>query len=468
MTVGSWTYGLVVFALCLLGAASTGSISLGHADEQAPNIDGAEESPGASEDSQGASDEASEGPFAPETGLLPTATSIALFEHRAAASPIDVRSRLMLGRLYLRKAREEDDFSSYERAEALFREAYALEPASRSARLFLSESLQAQHRFAEALDVALTVREEAPEDPKTIAIVGDALLDLGRYDEAAEAYEKLASKSRAPAVLARVAHLAELRGQTDQAVAAVEEAVRHESDEGRPASSVAWYRWRLGSILWKAGRRDAAAEQFVAALELSPGDAQSMAGLAAVRAAQGRTDEAIALYEKAVGILPAPPLVVQYGDLLKRLGRDAEAAEVYAELDASIDEEAASSAGKAHRREASRIFSARGVRSEQALEFARYDFETRQDVQAHETLAWALYRNEKYDEAAASMEQALAVGTQDPVLFFRAGMIAARRGEDQKAIDLLTRALKIDPEFAPLESVEAKETLEKLSSAGAD
>jgi tetratricopeptide (TPR) repeat protein len=391
-----------------------------------------------------------------------------MFERRVAASAGDTASRITLGQLYLRQAREDDDFSAYERAEALFRETLERDPKSRAARLFLSEALQAQHRFAEALDAIEVDLKETPEDPKTLAVAGDALLELGRYDEAAEAYGKLAEQSQAPAVLARTAHLAEMRGQTDAAVAAIEEAVRREVEEGRPADSVAWYRWRLGSILSKAGRKDAAAEQFLLAMELSPGDAQAMAGLAAVRAAQGRTDEAVELYEQAVGILPAPPLVVQYGDLLKRLGREADAAEVYAELDASIDEEAASSAGKAHRREASRIYSARGVRSEQALEFARYDAETRQDVYAHDTLAWALYRNGKFDEAQQAIAQALEPGTQDPLLFFHAGMIAFQRKDFARAEELLAQALKIDPAFAPLEAVEAEATLAALPADRAE
>ncbi|HEV7280122.1 MAG TPA: tetratricopeptide repeat protein [Pirellulaceae bacterium] len=469
MIFGTRRRGFSTCLLCSAFAAFAGSLSIARSDEPSPAGEGptTEAKEVAGESGEAPADER-EFRFEPKSGLLPTARSIAMFERRVAASDVDTGSRITLGRLYLRKAKEDDDFSAFERAEALFREVLVLESESRTARLFLSEALQAQHRFGEALEVAEVVLKETPDDPKTLGVVGDARLELGRYDEAAEAYELLAEKSQAPPVLARTAHLAEMRGQTDIAIAAIEEAVQREVEEGRPVDSIAWYRWRLGSILWKAGRRDAAAEQFLLALELSPDDAQSMAGLAAVRAAQGRTDEAVELYEKAVEILPAPPLVVQYGDLLMRLGRDSDAAELYAELDASIDEEAASSAGKAHRREASRIFSARGVRSEQALEFARYDVETRQDVYAHDTLAWALYRNGNFDEAQEAIAKALEPGTQDPLLFFRAGMIAFHRDDLASAKDYLTRALKIDPAFAPLEAVEAKATLEKISSVAAE
>ena len=66
---------------------------------------------------------------------------------------------------------------------------------------------------------------------------------------------------------------------------------------------------------------------------------------------------------------------------------------------------------------------------------------------AHDVLAWALYKNGEFTGAAAEMNQALSLGTQDAHLLFHAGMIFSRAGELDRGRELIKQALKVNPRY---------------------
>ena len=93
---------------------------------------------------------------------------------------------------------------------------------------------------------------------------------------------------------------------------------------------------------------------------------------------------------------------------------------------------------------------------------ARADLAVRGDVYAHDTLAWALLAAGEVEEAEAEMRRALAVGTQDALLGFHAGMIAAAAGRTADAIALLEAALERNPGFDLVGADRARTTLVEL------
>jgi tetratricopeptide (TPR) repeat protein len=87
----------------------------------------------------------------------------------------------------------------------------------------------------------------------------------------------------------------------------------------------------------------------------------------------------------------------------------------------------------------------------------------RHDIYTWDTLAWALFRNNRQDEAAAAIKEALGLGTKDALLLFHAGMIYERIGDNEKAVDYLDRAIALNPQFHLLFADLARATLQKLS-----
>ena len=147
------------------------------------------------------------------------AEAIELFELRVKAYPSDHTSFATLGDLYESKGRETDDLAWFARAEMALRRALELFPEYARAKVSLAVVLCDRHKFGEALEVAQAVLKANPRNIDALATVGDAQLELGRYTEAEQSLRALVQRlpDSAPA-LARLAHLEELKGRTDDAL----------------------------------------------------------------------------------------------------------------------------------------------------------------------------------------------------------------------------------------------------------
>ena len=91
--------------------------------------------------------------------------------------------------------------------------------------------------------------------------------------------------------------------------------------------------------------------------------------------------------------------------------------------------------------------------------FARYP-----SVKAADVLAWTLYQSGDYATAQEASREALRLGTEDALMLFHAGMIEARLGETTAAVDLLQRALRLNPHFSVRYAELARETLRGLGA----
>ena len=82
-----------------------------------------------------------------------------------------------------------------------------------------------------------------------------------------------------------------------------------------------------------------------------------------------------------------------------------------------------------YNRELSAFYADHDIHPKEALELARKEFEVRHDIYTWDNLAWALYRNNRQQEAAAAMKEALSLDTKDALLLFsrRHDIRASRR-----------------------------------------
>ncbi len=393
--------------------------------------------------------------------MLTTAESVRLFQQRVERNPRDYLSYTVLGRLYLRQAREEGDEGAYAGAEEMLRRALEINPGHASARTYLAVALHAQHRFSAALEEARQALWEKPGNTLALAAIGDAQLELGRYDEAAATYAELERASPSPPVWARLAHLAELNGRPAEARELLQRALAEQREGGDSAADSAWYEFRLGDLEFKAGRLSQADQHYSAALAARADELPAMIGLSRVWAAQDRVPEAIVLLERVVAVTPHFDLIAELADLHALSGNEADASEHMARaksLAAEIDDVALEA------RHLALFYADHDIEPSRAVELARADVQARQEVYAWDTLGWALYRSGELDEAAECARQALRLGTQDAVLYFHAGMIDARRGERDQAREHLRRAHEINPGFSILHRAVLRQTLEELAA----
>jgi tetratricopeptide (TPR) repeat protein len=99
---------------------------------------------------------------------------------------------------------------------------------------------------------------------------------------------------------------------------------------------------------------------------------------------------------------------------------------------------------------------------ERALGFAEAAYEATPSVRAADARAWALHRLGRDREAQRSSDEALRLGSLDPLFRFHAGAIAAALGDDDAARHDLELALSTDAGFSATHAAEAHRLLGTL------
>jgi tetratricopeptide (TPR) repeat protein len=391
-------------------------------------------------------------------GTRSTDEIVELWSTRVDSHPADYLSRVHLANALMVKARDTGDLELYEQAEAVARQALNLNPRYPSALLALSAARSAQHDFRSARDLADRVHEADANHSGALAAVADADLELGNYAAAADGYRRLAMRERSAPVVARLARLAFIEGRPREAVALSAEAVELARQAGLRGRSASFYSFQLAHHLHDSGEIDAAAAVLEDLLAGDPRHLGSRELLAKVRVSQGRLDVAAAVYEALLEQTPAADLHGALSAVLRALG-DEERARRHEALALEV---AAQTAGRfpAERRHLAGLYAR--LDPSRAVTLAREDLETRHDVYAWDTLAWALYNTGDHEAAAAAADRALALGTRSAELLYHAGLIRAATGDDVEARSLLTTALEINPRFDVVEAPRATAVLAAL------
>jgi tetratricopeptide (TPR) repeat protein len=374
-----------------------------------------------------------------------TGTSVDLARLEAAVHerPADVAALTRLGLAYQQRWRETADASYLPRAGEALRRARRL--ARRDALVVTGQGLLAltRHDFRRALALGRLARELAPGTARPYGLVGDALLELGRYGEAFAAFDRMAALKPSLAAYARIAYGRELIGNVDGAVAAMRLAL--DSTGGSPEPT-AWTHVELAKLHLGRGELRRAESHFRAALAVFPGYPFAYDGLARVEAARGRLQRAVALERRAVAAVPLPQFVSELGDLLERTGQRAEATRQRRTV-AAIDRLLA--AGGIRTDLESTLYDVdHGVRTGEAVARARGARAARPSIYGDDLVAWTLARAGRCDEALPWSRRALRLGTQDALLFFHRGMIERCLGRGEEARAWLRRALALNPAFS--------------------
>jgi tetratricopeptide (TPR) repeat protein len=390
----------------------------------------------------------------------PVGETIKFFQERIKADPQDAVSYTLLAEQFIRQARETGDATGYQRAEAALQESIRLLPNYAPAKTYLASVYYAQHEFILALELAQRVYDENPKATDALLIIGDAQLALGNYQQADLAYQELILREDAPAVLARLAAFEELMGDPQQALDLMRRAAYHALKVGGTRESVAWYVLRVGDLYYNMGQIKHARRYYEAALRVFETYHLALAGLGKVSAAQGNYEQAIGYYQQAVEIVPQPDYLAALGDLYTITGQPERARAQYRTVEhigklAEFNQQI-------YNRQLANFYSDHDLQLEEALRLALAELEFRKDVYGYDAAAWAYYKHGKFARAQAMMEQAMRLGTRDALLYYHAGMIALKLGDQAQAQDYLEEALSINPYFSILHAGEARSTLEKL------
>ena len=393
---------------------------------------------------------------------LPTDQAILISRRQIQRRPESAAGYVRLGDAYIQKSRQTGDLSYLTLAEQALRRALDLAPENAGAVRHLAYVFASRHEFRQAAALARKAIGLDPGDSHSHGVLGDALLELGEYDAAAQAFDTMMRLDGSLYSLSRRSGLSSVRGDYDRAVAELREAIEAGRTSGEPPESIAWAQWQLGAEHFGVGRLELAETQYVEALRTFPGYYRALAGLAQVRAAQQRHDDAIDLYRRALAAIPLPEYAGALGDLYTRLGRPDEARKQYALVESIGQLNAVNQV--VYNRELASFHADHDMKLDEAVQAARTELEVRRDIHGYDALAWALYKAGKLEDALAPMTEALRLGTRDARLFFHAGMIHRGLGHTEQARTFLARALSTNPHFHILHSAVAERVLKELDT----
>ena len=368
-----------------------------------------------------------------------------------------------LGDAFMQKARETADLSYYGRAEQAFEQARTLDAGSAEALVGLAWVQSARHEFERSTEWARKALAVDPTSAAAYGLLGDAALELGDYDLAAEHYQKMLDLRPDISAYSRSAHFLFVIGDVRRATWVMDRAIK----AGAPyPENTAWCRAQLALMHLATGNLGAAEQIVEQAMAWAPSNYHVLFAQGRVRAARANYAGAIDAYRRASAIAPQHEVVVALGRLYA-VTDDPKSAEQQWALVETIDRlnKANGVTGDA---QLARFLADRERRLPEALAIAEREFKRRPNVFAADALAWAYYKNGRYTDARRLSAKALAHRTPDASFLYHSGMIHARLGERATAQRHLAQALSLNPAFDPIDAPTAVATLAELGGKAPD
>jgi tetratricopeptide (TPR) repeat protein len=387
-------------------------------------------------------------------------STIASLQVRLKRLPTDSASWASLGAAYIQQARVTGDPSYYAKAAGVLRRSLQEQPDDNAVALTGQAALAAaRHDFGRALRLARASRQINRFSSVNQGMLVDALVELGRYDQALRAARRMVNLKPAVPSYTRVSYLYELRGDLVGARFAMRRALAIAySDDDR-----AFTLFELGELAWDSGNVRRAAALYRQGIRLDHDFVPLLYGRAKVEAARGDVGAALRDFQTVVDRYPSPTYVIEYADLLTSLGRAHAAGEQRQLIRAQ--QQIFEAAGVNLDLELS-LYDADHGRPRAALAGARSAYTERRGIFVEDALAWALYVNGRDRLALEHSRHAARLGTQNALLAFHRGMIEHSLGLDRAAQRSLRGALDINPFFSPVFAPQAERMLDVLQGRG--
>jgi len=357
-------------------------------------------------------------------------------------NPDDTTIQSSLGLALLQQARISGDSSLYLPAEQLLTKTLSHNPQHIDALIGQGILALARHEFKQGLDWGLQAQAISPYRAEVYGIIGDAQIELGRYEDASLTLQKMVDLRPDINSYSRVSYLRELHGDSPGAIIAMKKAVT----AGFPtAEETLWAQVQLGHLYFNQGKLLEAEAIYQQILQIQPTYLYAQAGIAKIETAHQRYDKAITTYQQIIDRLPLPEFVIALAELYTITQQSTKAEEQYelVRLLTHLD----STAGMNVDLELA-LFEAEYGSPETALQKAKLAYQQRPSIYAADVLAWALYKTGNFTEAYRYSQEALRLGTRDAQLHYHAGMIAYDFGKQKVAQQHLSEALKINPHFS--------------------
>lgn len=372
-----------------------------------------------------------------------TETAVRELEAQVRTAPRDPDLLTQLGFAYQLRWRETADASFLPLSQRALRRALDAQPESPNAVLGLGSLALIRHEFGRALVYGLRSRRLLPGSARPYGVIGDALVELGRYRRAFAAFDRMSALRPSLASYARVAYARELTGDLAGARAAMRLALESAGGEPEPT---AWSLVELAKLELLRSRPALAARDVHDALRVFPGYPSALTELALVDLAEGRLPTAVAAARRSAEAVPTLQAVSLLAALLDRAGRKAQAREQRATV--AVIERLLRANGVRVDLESAVYQADYAIRPRQTVLLARRARAARPSIYGDDALGWALARAGRCAEAVPFAKRSLRLGTKDPQLLFHLGYAEECAGDTDAMRSAYRRALALNREFS--------------------
>ncbi|MGZ4755954.1 MAG: tetratricopeptide repeat protein [Acidimicrobiia bacterium] len=391
--------------------------------------------------------------FSPSNTTAPTSTAtprpktsqqqIAALEVSTRRDPTNATTWQQLGGAYLHRAIETADPAFYSLSGRALDRADSLVPNQAGTAVTRGVLLLSLHEFARAHDLVAPISASDPYNADALAVLVDADVELGHYDDAATVLQQLLDLRPGLPAYSRTSYLRELHGDLVGAEQSMRQALTAGAGDAFDVATVTTF---LGDLAFGSGNLTEAGARYREALRLRPGHVNATLGNARVLAATGHAELAIHVLRALTQRVPLPAAVILLGDLQAAAGRTADAARSF-ELVRSIVK-LQQAAGAVTDLETA-VFEADHHSPDRALAAGRAAYAARPDnVYAADALAWALVNAGDGRAAQPYIAQALRLGSADASVHYHAAVIASAVGNAAEARRELQYVFARNPFFS--------------------
>jgi len=356
----------------------------------------------------------------PSSEFLNAKKAVEYYEIEIRRKPEVVKNYVDLANVFLQEGRVTGNHHEYiPSAQEMLDEALSREPDDFEALLAKASIMLTLHQFSEAKRLAQIALVKNPYSAFAYGVLVDAHAELGEYEDAVKASDKMLSLRPDLRSYSRASYLRELHGDHAGAIAAM----RLAADAGVSGhENRAWALYHLGMLYLQAGKLDTAAYIFKGTLEERPNYAYALSGLAQVNAAKKDYPEAIRLLQQAHNLTPEHVFLEQLAEAYRFSGDIRRADSTAQEVLKMFGQH--EKAGWNINREFARFCANHDMNLPAALKRAKIEYEARpNNIEVQETYAWLLYKNGQTPEAVPIIEPALRLNTRRAALSYHAGMI---------------------------------------------
>src|SRR5215213_5194000 len=275
------------------------------------------------------------------------------------------------------------------------------------------------HRLA-GVERTLEASPDLSQSAPGRALKADLDFQQGRYEAARSEYERLIAEERTWDTLSRLAYFKFKMGDFETADRLYDEAV----DEltAKEMRHYAWVELQRGVVDLTQGNYAKTREHYQRAERAYSGHWMVEEHLAELLGAEGKNDEAEAMYRRVLARVPRPDFQQALGELYLSTGKTADANEVLKRAQAAFLESA--ERGEVHYyHHLADLYADVFENGSEAVTWAQKDLELRRNFSTLAALAWAYYRAGEISKALEMMNESLASGVKDARLFYCAGMI---------------------------------------------